>query len=450
MIRDEATRLLDGSASESRSAALVIDAILSNVEQLPEIDREMRAWWHGWQRYRITFRPANVDGALLRLLSFHASGYEREHAVALLAKIEDGSELPYLLLRLNDWVPEVRDAASDAVLARITASYAPHFARNVTLLDRLRDAKRADHLPLLEQIAELLRVHARPELLAALQRRKTARAAFRLLNDEDAVREGVRSEDFIVRIWSIQRGTLPDDVIRELLDDSFAAVRRESLRVAIRRFPGTDLLRRALLDRSASIRDEARFHLRSRSDEDPAAIYRDALAHNPLVAIAGLGETGNVSDADRLAGYLSHSSSRIRRATIRAIARLQGEAAIPMLLEMILDPSSAVSAQARNSLARQGAMLDGAQLSAMHPTSDHAKRNLVLLMASLSKWDSILALLDADRELATPFIERWFAAYNRSQSVPSRAQLERLTLASNDARFPFAAELRFAISAFQK
>jgi hypothetical protein len=44
----------------------------------------------------------------MALASFHPSGYVREEAIAHLAAVWDGTELPFLLIRVNDWVAPVR------------------------------------------------------------------------------------------------------------------------------------------------------------------------------------------------------------------------------------------------------------------------------------------------------------------------------------------------------
>ena len=53
--------------------------------------------------------------AALIELCRHWSGYEREAAVRALAKRGNVAALPALLERANDWVPQVRAAAAEAI-----------------------------------------------------------------------------------------------------------------------------------------------------------------------------------------------------------------------------------------------------------------------------------------------------------------------------------------------
>jgi hypothetical protein len=88
--------------------------------------------------------PTNPESrfALLALASFHGTGYVRERAIDLLDAETSGAELPFLLVRLNDWVDPVQRRAFRAVRARIRDDYAQHFARWLELLFRLREARR--------------------------------------------------------------------------------------------------------------------------------------------------------------------------------------------------------------------------------------------------------------------------------------------------------------------
>jgi len=73
--------------------------------------------------------PGEPGILLIRLSSFHPNGFVREEALRRLGLIEDGTELPYLLLRLSDWVPQVQAAALGLVSQRVRAGYAGHSLR---------------------------------------------------------------------------------------------------------------------------------------------------------------------------------------------------------------------------------------------------------------------------------------------------------------------------------
>lgn len=410
--------------------------------------------------------------------SLDRSGYVREAAVRALAEIRDGSELPHLLLRTSDWVPQVRRIAITAVRDRITPAYAPAFAANLALLARLQAGKRAD-AETFDRIARVTAHAARAELIAAMASpsRAIRDTAFRLLlaggagDDESVFLASSRSPDIRTRLHAVRRAAelLPPERLRPflapLLSDAMASIRREALQAWAAAFPDdvSGLLTVALLDRSESVRSAARF---VRSDLDPPGFYRQVLAEErrPVrlaAAAAGLGAVGLPSDVERLVPLLSHGSARVRRAAIGSIAALDTSRAVPLLLPMLCDSAAGVSARARSVLSRFASELDSAQLMSLFHSATplHAKKNLLLLIAALPKWEAIIGLLTAAApeeeeeiaSLASELVHRWNARFNRSQLRPSESQLATvrtlLAVAAPRLRASDAKEIGFAVRA---
>ena len=128
-----------GKRDEIIVAGKVIKRLLSRIEidTLPWLDELMRRSFYDGTWHRLEPRelakwvgPGEPGVLLLQLSSMHANGFVREEAVRRLGLFHDGSELPYLLLRLNDWVTQVRQLAHDAIRDRINPDYAESFVRN--------------------------------------------------------------------------------------------------------------------------------------------------------------------------------------------------------------------------------------------------------------------------------------------------------------------------------
>ena len=77
---------------------------LSPVYRFPELKRGELG------KVRVADRDAPF---VLGLTSFHSDGYIREEALRRLALGRSGAELPFLLIRMNDWVKEIRLAARE-------------------------------------------------------------------------------------------------------------------------------------------------------------------------------------------------------------------------------------------------------------------------------------------------------------------------------------------------
>jgi len=80
-----------------------------DTEDLPRFEVLVRSRWRYAHREPLVGHIAGVHA--LGFLSFHSNGYRREEAVERLAYLYDDAALRYLILRMSDWVPEVRERA---------------------------------------------------------------------------------------------------------------------------------------------------------------------------------------------------------------------------------------------------------------------------------------------------------------------------------------------------
>lgn len=245
--------LFSDTPATAQAGARVVEALLLQLSSaelawLDEVMRDSGSWITGEPSRRLAPRelarwvgPGEPGILLLRLSSFHHNGFVREEALRRLALIRDGSELPYLLLRMNDWAGPVRRVAREAVLDRITDDYADHFVRNMALLARLERAKRADHAVFLDQVSRLLAgPAARGALIEAMRSgsREVRRTSFRFLftgrpdHLEQLLAAGLQVADPLIRLWCarVAIDSLSREQLLPLLDrlvaDPFAMIRR--------------------------------------------------------------------------------------------------------------------------------------------------------------------------------------------------------------------------------
>ena len=397
---------------------------------------------------------------LLGLVSFHHSGYIREFAVRRLSERNTGSELPFLLLRLNDWVDPVYQLALAAVQERITPQYAEALVRNISLEFELERQTRHEHGKVLTAITTLLK---RQECDVALQQGliapdKTTRSlCFQVLVEADDARLPLSIPTKLadahpaIRLSAarIARIMLKEDELRALLPtmrlDTFMPVRREALYACVERLPylAPAALTTALLDPSAGIRGIARYHLRQSENSDISAFYRQVLtesvsASSLNVALSGLGETGTAADVSLILPYLAHPLAKVHRASVRAIAKLDGDNQIEALLAALTDEKPSVAHEAREALRSRLGFVDKETLQHLFQTQLHlhVKLDVLALLSALPKWDSLPFLVEAAidedstlRAQAVKHLQAWFSRYNHSFTRPTTAQIERLAKA---------------------
>ena len=456
--------VFDKRRSVARSAARAASLLLSAVpvSEFPWLDERLRGrstWWQGW----FNMKPADLRSlarfedsypALLRLATCHPSGYVREGALKSLGANVDGSELPFLLIRLNDWVKPVRSCALELVKERANPDHAASLVRCLPLVIRLSDLGRADHTEAVEMILEVFRSPESGEALLEGTKApdlKIRRLAFRLAPENSTVdvgalvRIGLQDADQLVRLWgarlvvpTFSKDALPA-VLETLESDSFMAIRRHALDVRMDQLPRTaeQKLVEFLLDRSVAVRGHCQYYVKKRFDRDPAAFYREYLkAGAPRLreCLLGLGEVGEAADAQTLELFLGDPSASIRAAAIRSIAKLSKDPPIEKIIQALQEESGGVSREAREALKGWGRRVSPDILDSIYSgaAQRHVRKNALLVVNRLGLWDGLPILLRAScddddklRELGLGFLSRWLIRSNRGHVVPTKEQIQR-------------------------
>lgn len=212
-----------------------------------------------------------------------------------------------------------------------------------------------------------------------------------------------------------------------------------------------NIWKEALLDSSRSIRELARWQLTKLGMKDVAPVYRDALARNPnsRPALLGLGETGDESDLPLVRRYLKASLPSRRRAAVRGLARIGGDAITDELVECIRDDSPSIALEVRLRLEEPGIVLNGESLLAIvaDDTRLHCRKEAIRLMFSMSKWRSLPWLIRAaghsdqeTAEFASRYVEAWFSPplCNKVWTKPSSGEKEAIKTAISQSHISLA------------
>ena len=459
------------------AAVTAADTVLqaAPVSEWPALSARVRRedWWldDEWRRLGIrTLRQRAPEGWLrvpyFGLASFHRSGYVREAALQVLADEPSVQALPFLVLGLRDWVPQVREVAEAGARRRFTGDDAAGWAEVLPLLMRLEETghRENDRSETVSAVArDAVRLLVQDEHAEALRTawdspvREVRRAAVRVSLASgtrvaaEAAHHAAQSGDLLLRVaaarWAADQSDL--DLLHLLADDAAVGVRREALDALIALGgDGLDaVLLRALLDPSGFVRESARYHLRKRG-ADPstfAPTYRNALNESSTAealrgALGGLGESGDASDADLVLPYLADPRARVRVAAVQALARLAPHDHRDRLIAAAEDESPRVARAAFRAL-RDRDVVDVEQVAAgllPHPLP-HVGAEALRALASLPRWSALPYLLRAVprpeiREQAVHGLRRWLAVSHRTFTAPSDEQRRRAEQA-----FPAAA-----------
>jgi hypothetical protein len=444
--------LADNRSLQMASRAAIRELLeLVPFESLPLLDDTLRRVW-GYLEYWHGLRPESVHGlasasiddkVFVRLVASHRSGYVRAEALRLLSNDESIEVIPYILLRLTDWVDQVRSAAELLVRKRLHSEFADGFVSCLPLLDRLAGSTRLNPASVREIQGLLCTVACAAALLRgmsspshAVRRRcfrlSIANAAFQL---DDVLEKATSDPDVMVRMWAFESAAKIPNCWRSLreraLNDPYSPIRRivfESLEVD----PETPLSSFVafMADPSAAIRHSCQHLIDARFNGSSAAYYRSALDRSTgqaaSIYVRGLAETGNVDDVKAVAGLISSASARTRSEVVRALHRLGADRELDLIVMLRMDvPSVAREAAHSLLLSRAIPAVDVWRECLQNPRT-RVWLAVLKLFRHAGKWEQMQVYLDASAHsdplvsaFAVERLQRWIEGSNRSFAQPS-------------------------------
>jgi HEAT repeat protein len=409
----------------SETAELAIQKLLAScpVIELAWLNENIRNWrpspteWELVTKYMVETID-QVSVVRLSMSSMHWSGYVREAAVNRLIQEESEKGIPFLLLRMNDWVPEIRDIARQALENKRSPQYAHDWIHNISLVDRLLTCGRDVFEPFVQSIHHLLRQRECEEaLLEALTSpdRRIRKFAYQAASEaEDAngasiIEQALLDSDTEIRRWASQQvetmleGERLYTVLLQMKNDSVPSIRRESVALLAIHFPDSAqaILQDKLLDSNMSVRETAQRYLQRLQAIDYSEFYLDVIwnghdQHRLAAAIAGLGETGKASDSEVLFEYSDHPSISVRKAVLRGLTKLDPAPYASLFIDSLQSKLPGISREASRALLRQPYLINLDKLAAMmfQEQPDHVMRNTLRLLPALGRWKQLELLLD--------------------------------------------------------
>ncbi|ANF96387.1 HEAT repeat domain-containing protein [Paenibacillus bovis] len=414
-------------------------------EYLPYGFTENASQWVHLTAENVKKWPASVHPIKIIMASFHWNGYVREEALKRIIQFHDGSEIPFLLIRMNDWVSPIRFHTYKALKQRIHTHNAGAFIRNITLVKRLESCGRDRYETLTESVYDLLR---QPECLPELEKgtlstdRDTRRFCLQMALESRAavpaevLEKALYDRDASIRLWAARQsgktlsGAGLQHILLLMINDSFPSVRREALELMAHHSPeqAIPFLKEGLLDRNAVIREIARRHLSQTESVSYAELYLDTIWSNNerylAAALYGLGETGQKEDAEVIAEYVHHPEIHVRKAVVHSLARLNADAYRELLWQSLLDSQPGISREAVQALNRHTYLLNKERLvqGIIESHCVHVQRNMLRLLPAVGGWQQLEGLLDIVARTRSGWIQRtsihqlhnWIHASGRS------------------------------------
>ncbi|HWB60555.1 MAG TPA: hypothetical protein VG733_13765 [Chthoniobacteraceae bacterium] len=399
----------------------------------------------GWKR----IKKAPESRWAFATLASERSGFVRENALEELRGDDSGDTLPFVLLRTNDWVEEVRTLARDIVRSKLGIIPPAQWERYLPLIFRMKASLR--HFPA-ELFGEIEWLAASRPGIDHLAQYYGAPFTFLRYRIELGVKYGgLELERFIeqaatspvagLRILACDWcANFSDETVEKyasrLLADKSSRVRARAFWRIANRAPEKyqAQIERALMDKSAAVQDTARGAWKQLLHREALTFYREqaakaAFPSQIVAALRGLRAEGGIADDALVRPLLAHPSGRVKAEALRTLASWDAPDTPGLLRNAALDASAYYSRTGGRMLAANPKWPAAAVAKELmlHPRHAASQNIAASLLHTMRKWSSLpLILLGYSipewRERAMEAYLNWNRNYNRVQSAPTKAE----------------------------
>lgn len=396
---------------------LLNDYTMPKMIRLSEIFRQYTSmeWYIDWnaiqpENLKRWFESEDDYRYAMILGSFHPNGYYREKCLHELGNCKNS--LPFILLRMNDWVEAIRQFAEAAACRMIQDCPVEDLFYAMPAMDKVRrsgrrreeDISRAEQLLIMRLEREVGSISVREVLGFDFEIRKCVyRFLFsgRILDMEKA-EQFLEKEKHSFCQSVIITGVLkyyncPMEQIDRYLKHKNSCVRRKALEykygIVKNAWLGLDSM---LLDPSHGIREFVVFILERYEDFDTLGYYRKHLDdEDPVIPIIEIGNRGETGLTDTLIPFLDHPREKAVRSALTAIGRLAGAERKDIFWTYLFDPRPSVSKAAYWVAVKNGISYGADVLyeAFLHSSTDRIKRYLVHLLIHEKSWERMPFLI---------------------------------------------------------
>jgi len=352
----------------------------------------------------------------LVVLSRDYDGFVREEATRCLAKSPAPVALQAIVLRLNDWVYEVRQAARDAAVMFLETKRLPAVLAALETIVRLSGKSRTDHSHFVDQVGAFLdQPEHRSAVFTFFRKSRGPVASFLLQRmlcwpeaaQAEVVRLSTTHKDFLVRSRFLSAceasGTLGEAALRAFSADRHPRNRQKAFLALWQRAPADQqvLLEQALLDPSGAVRSVALWAAKQIGFDltEFVAAQGNGKALAPRVYLGWLQLLGVLKNRESLPlveKAFDDVRPQVRQAALLAWVNMARETADTPTVQAMLDNSPKVAKMAGQLLRKGKVLLSGEQLQQISEELDRRgdlSRQLAFAQR-LAYWEYMAWLLE--------------------------------------------------------
>jgi HEAT repeat protein len=393
------------------------------------------------ERYEHSF-PNDQFIKLLTIASLNGSGYVREKAVLKLASSNSEIAIPFIVYRLADWVPIVRQSALKGIENFKKTKFINALVDNLSIFEWLQKVERTNLSSVYSDIMDFVVVENKKYVTDNF---KTFTDKTRLLVakqisasekiDLSDLKLLLQDRHFLIRNLALTHfDQLTQTEIDNLLTDKSASVRIQTLYKLKDRPEFSEIIYPFLFDSSASIREFARYTLKNKIS-DFAKIYSDnlLLKTNIIGSLSGLGETNGKEHSENIEIFLNDKKIKIRKTAFLALKKLNEEKAYNFALLNLDSEYSGIRNLVIDFLSNSATseVLQKARETYTNGKFE-LKKSMLKLFSKIGRWttiaDIMIGTIDENediRQLSLGYLQQWRTKATSYFTQPKPGELER-------------------------
>ena len=379
---------------------------------------------------------------LLAIASLNGNGYVREKAVKKLAETENEFAIQFIVYRLADWVQLVRQSALKGLESFKKARFINSFVDNLVIFEWLQKVERIDLSAVYSDIMNFVVIQNKKYVtdnFKTFKDRTRLILAKQFCNSDNIVLEDLKLllEDkyFLIRNLTLAHfEKLTKNETDCLLADKSARVRLQTLDKLKDNEGFSEFVLPFLSDNSASIREFARYILKSKIS-DFASIYNDNLLADKFVlgSLSGLGETNAKHFVGTVEKYLADKKLKIRKVAFLALKKLDSEKAYKFAFENLGSEHIGLRNLAIDFLSMLVTNETLEKARALYKIGNYdMKKSMLKLFSKIGKWtaigDIIIGTINDNeniRNLSLGYLQQWKIKATTYFTQPKQGELER-------------------------
>lgn len=319
-----------------------------------------------WQTIDISrkhFKHLNMEEyiTVLKIGTFHYNGYFREKCIKAIAEYE--GSLPFLMLRVNDWVEVIREKAFFLVQDRLKQCPPEEIILSLPCFGKVQNSQRrkTQYIIFLEKEMEqflektICQINIEKinqyEIFVrnSIYRYISKKPVLELDKIEKLVDSSKDSYGKRVLIQGILKNYNCDEKkLKEYLDNKSVVVRKCALEKLYSKLHNTwQGIEELLLDKSKKIREDISYIIEKHTKFSILDFYLQMLKKEcTVIPILGVGEHGEIKEGKLIAPLLESNDERITKAALISCGRLIGTRDEELYWNYLSDKRPGVAKQA--------------------------------------------------------------------------------------------------------